>query len=156
VKKVSPVRAESVPERSGSGYPEPFNTRVGSGTWRPLGEQFDLTQFGVNLETLKPGDQSALRHWHTLSDEFVYVLAGEVVLVTNEGESTLGTGMCAGFKAGVPNGHHFINRSPARAQLLVLGTRVPGDNAYYPDDDIVWFHTEEGKVAVHKDGKPFT
>ena len=64
--------------------------------------------------------------------------------------------MCAGFKAGVPNGHHFINRSPARAQLLVLGTRVPGDNAYYPDDDIVWFHTEEGKVVVHKDGKPFT
>lgn len=156
MKLASSLEAESVPERSGSGYPEPFNTRVGSGTWRPLGDQFDLTQFGINLETLKPGDQSALRHWHSLSDEFVYVLAGEVVLVTNEGESSLGAGMCAGFKAGVCNGHHFINRGTASAQLLVLGARVPGDNAFYPDDDIVWFHTQEGKVAAHKDGTAYT
>jgi uncharacterized cupin superfamily protein len=150
------VEAWSVPERSGSGYPEPFNTRVGSGTWRPLGDHFDLTQFGVNLETLKPGDQSALRHWHTLSDEFVYVLAGEVVLVSDEGESTLEAGMCVGFKAGERNAHHFINRGPAGARLLVMGTRVPGDNAFYPDDDIAWLQTESGKVAVHKDGKAYS
>ncbi len=156
MKTVGPLNAESVPERSGSGYPEPFNTQVGSATWRPLGDQFDLTQLGVNLETLKPGDQSALRHWHTLSDEFVYVLAGEVVLVTEHGESALGAGMCAGFKAGERNGHHFINRGPGSAKLLVMGARVPGDNAFYPDDDIAWFHTEEGKVAVHKDGTAYS
>jgi uncharacterized cupin superfamily protein len=156
VKTASPIKAVSVPEQSGSGYPEPFNTRVGSATWRPLGDQFDLTQFGVNLETLKPGDQSALRHWHTLSDEFVYVLAGEVVLVTDEGESALVEGMCAGFKAGERNAHHFINRGSASAQLLVMGARVPGDNAFYPDDDIVWFHTHKGRVAARKDGKVYT
>ena len=156
MKTSSPLEAESVPERSGSGYPEPFNSQVGSATWRPLGDQFDLTQFGVNLETLKPGDQSALRHWHTLSDEFVYVLTGEVVLVTDQGETVLGPGMCAGFKAGVRNAHHFINRRPASAKLLVMGARVPGDNAFYPDDDIIWLHTQEGKVAAQKDGTAYS
>ena len=78
------------------------------------------------------------------------------MLVTDEGESILGAGMCAGFKAGVRNGHHFINRGPASTQLLVMGARVPGDNAFYPDDDIVWFHTAEGRVAVHKDGTAYS
>ena len=147
-----PVQAESIAQKAGSGYPEPFNTQVGSGTWRPLGDEFDLTQFGVNLETLKPGDQSALRHWHTLGDEFVFVLSGEVTLVTEEPDSILASGMCVGFKAAERNGHHFINRSTVDARLIVMGARVPGDNAFYPDDDLVWLPTENGKLAAHKDG----
>src|SRR5512142_1965965 len=99
----------SGPGRRGSGYPEPFRSRMGDRVKRALGDACGLTKFGVNLVTLGPGGQSALRHWHTLEDEFVYVLEGEVVLVTDAGEQRLTAGMCAGYPAGKRDGHHFLN-----------------------------------------------
>ena len=149
------VVAAEVKAESGGGYPEPFRTRMGETDWRRLGNVFGLTQFGINLETFQPGAQSALRHWHTLDDEFVYVLEGEMVLRTDAGETLMRPGMCAGFKAGVKNGHHFVNRSDRPARLLVIGTRVPGDNCFYPDDDLLWVSTEAGHHAAHKDGRPY-
>ena len=128
---------------------------MGEANWRALGDRFGLTQFGCSLETLYPGAQSSVRHWHTLSDEFVYMLEGELVLETNDGEFTLQAGMCIGFKAGERNAHHLVNRSAAPARFLVVGTRVPGDTAFYPDDNLAWFDTENGRVAVHKDGTPY-
>ena len=95
-----PLQADHVEAHTGSSYPEPFRSRMGQASWRALGDAFGLTQYGVNLETLQPGAQSALRHWHTLSDEFVYLLDGELVLRTNEGETTIASGSCVGFKAG--------------------------------------------------------
>ncbi len=150
-----PIAAEAISAESGVGYPAAFVERMGQANWRRMGDHFGLTQFGVNLETLQPQAQSALRHWHTLADEFVYMLEGELVLCNNDGETTLRAGMCVGFKAGDPNGHHLINRSPALAKFIVIGTRVPGDGAFYPDDDLAWFATEGGKVAVHKDGSRY-
>ena len=150
-----PISSESVAAESGSSYPEPFRARMGQGEWRALGDPFGLTQFGINLETLEPGAQSSVRHWHTLSDEFVYMMEGELVLCTDDGEFAMRPGMCIGFRAGDRNAHHLVNRSAARARFLVVGTRVPGDTAFYPDDDLVWFRTEKGRFAVHKDGRPY-
>ncbi len=110
----------AVPEKSGSGYPEPLRSRVAARMKRRLGDACGLTQFGVNLVTLGPGSESALRHWHTLEDEFVYILSGELVLVTNEGEQVLAAGMCAGYPAGARDAHHLVNRS-ARAGDLSRG-----------------------------------
>src|SRR5688500_3660814 len=104
---------ESVPEKHGSAYPEPFRTRMGQRSKRRLGDVCGLTKLGVNLVTLGPGGQSALRHWHSLEDEFVYVLEGAVVLVTDAGEQLLTAGMCAGYPAGKRDAHHFQNRSAA-------------------------------------------
>ena len=150
-----PIAALEVSAKSGSSYPEPFRSRMGEGTWRALGDSFGLTQFGFNLETLAPGAQSSLRHWHTLSDEFVYMLEGELIVRLNDGEFPLRPGMCIGFKAGDPNGHHLVNRSQQRAVFIVVGSRVPGDTGFYPDDDLAWFRTETGRIAVHKDGTPY-
>jgi len=147
--------AAEVTAESGGSYPEPFLARMGEANWRRLGRAFGLTQFGVNLETFQPGAQSALRHWHTLEEEFVYVLEGEMVLRTDAGETLLRPGMCAGFKAGVKNAHHFVNRSDRPARLLVIGTRVPGDNCFYPDDDLQWVATETGAYGAHKDGRRY-
>src|SRR5246127_5803852 len=94
--KLPALDPNSVPEHRRSMYPEPFKSRMGDRAKRRLGEACGLTQFGVNLVTLGPGGQSALRHWHTHEDEFVYVLSGEVVLITDAGEQTLSAGMCAG------------------------------------------------------------
>jgi uncharacterized cupin superfamily protein len=149
------VVATDVATESGCSYPAPFAARMGDGHWRRLGEVFGLTQFGFNLETLTPGAQSSLRHWHTLTDEFLYVLEGEVTLVTNAGETVMGAGTCVGFKAGVRNAHHFINRSPKAVHYLLVGARVAGDQAFYPDDDLIWVDTAEGSHAAHKTGVPY-
>ena len=145
----------AVEERRGSGYPEPFRSRVAGREKRRLGEACGLTRFGVNLVTLPPDCQSALRHWHTLEDEFVYVLEGELVLVTNDGEQLLRAGDCAGYPAGRRDAHHFVNRSGAPARYLEIGNRQPGDTAFYPDDDLIWVADEEGEHAAHKDGRPY-
>src|SRR6187455_2473532 len=113
--------------RNTSGYPEPFRSRVLPREKRALGDPLGLTKIGVNLTTLPPGKESSMRHWHTQEDELVYVLEGEVVLVTDAGEQTLTAGMCAGFPAGSTDGHHLINRSSAPARYLEISNRDKSD-----------------------------
>src|SRR5499425_3664649 len=113
-------------------YPEPWRAVCHGREKRALGDAVGLTQFGVNLTRLKPGAASALRHWHEAEDELIYVTEGELVLVENEGETALRPGDAAGFKAGVPNGHHLINRSQRDAVYLEIGTRAPDDRGHYP------------------------
>ncbi len=128
---------------------------MGQGDWRSLGDVFGLTHFGFNLERLEPGARSSIKHWHTLSDELVYVLEGELAVYVGSERHALTSGMCVGFKAGERYAHHLVNESTRTARFLVVGSRVPGDTAFYPDNDIVWFRTENGSVAVHKDGTPY-
>jgi uncharacterized cupin superfamily protein len=149
---LDPATAE---ERRGSTYPEPFRSRMGDRVKRRLGDACGLTRFGVNLVTLPPGGQSALRHWHTHQDEFVYVLEGEVVLVTDAGEQVLRAGDCAGYPAGKRDGHHFVNRSGAPARYLEVGNRDPADRPCYPDDDLMSVQDDRGRFYAHKDGRPY-
>jgi len=121
-----------------SSYPEPFRRRVAGRTRWGLGDAFSLTQFGAGLVELEPGAVSSIRHWHTHEDELVYMLEGEAVLVTDAGEETLRPGDFVGFPAGVPIGHHIVNRSDRKVAYLEIGTRNPvADVVYYPDDDLV-------------------
>jgi len=128
---------------------------MGDRVKRRLGDACGLTRFGVNLVTLGPGGQSALRHWHTLEDEFVYVLSGEVTLVTDAGEQVLAAGMCAGYPAGARDAHHLINRGSAPAMYLEIGNRIDGDNAFYPHDDLMWADDGSGVYGAHKDGRRY-
>jgi len=144
----------TVPEKRGSGYPEPFRSRMGDRVKRRLGDACGLTRFGVNLVTLGPGGQSALRHWHTREDEFVYVLDGEVVLVTNGGQQVLRAGDCAGYPAGSGDGHHFVNRSTKPARYLEIGNGDDADTAFYPDDDLKYAEGQRDGY-LHKDGRPY-
>jgi len=145
----------AVPAASGSSYPEPFRSKVAARRKQRLGDALGLKNFGVNLTTLAPGAQSALRHWHAKQDEFIFVLQGELVLVTDAGEQVLGPGMCAGFPAGRPDGHHLVNRTQAEAAYLEIGDRTPGDGADYPDDDLVAQATPQGWRFTRKDGTPY-
>ncbi|MGE5170860.1 MAG: cupin domain-containing protein [Rudaea sp.] len=145
----------TVPERRGSGYPEPFRTRMGERVKRRLGEACGLMRVGVNLVTLGPNGQSALRHWHSKEEEFVYVLDGEVVLVTDVGEQVLRAGDCAGYPAGRPDAHHFVNRSAAPAKYLEVGTREVDDVPHYPDDDIVFVGDARDGYYAHRDGRRY-
>src|SRR5690242_20278143 len=128
----------NAPNRTGASYPAPFDEPCRKRHRIRLGDAAGLTQFGVNLCRLTPGTWSSQRHWHTHEDELVYVIEGEVVLVTDDGEETLRPGDCAGFRAGDKNGHNFQNRSAADVVLLEVGSRAPGSDAvYYPDIDLV-------------------
>ena len=144
----------TAPTRSGTRYPKPYDEQcVGRHRWL-LGDAARLTQFGVNRLRLPAGQWSSQRHWHAREDEFIYVLEGEVVLVTDAGEEVLRAGDCAGFKAGVPDGHHLQNRSGKEALILEIGTRDPkGDRADYPDIDLI--HGDGGIGYTHKDGTPY-
>src|SRR5690242_3591239 len=102
----------TVTARTGTGYPtEEMRKAVAGRAKRALGDALGLTTFGVNLTRLEPGASSALRHWHLRQDEFVFVLEGELTLVTDDGAQVLRAGTCAGFPGGVPNGHHLVNRT---------------------------------------------
>ena len=135
----------------GTLYPPPFDQPCRARERIKLGDAAGLSQFGVNLLRLPPGAWSSQRHWHTREDEFVYVLSGEVVLVTDSGEEVLRAGDAAGFPAGDTNGHCLQNRSSADAQVLEIGSRVPDETAHYSDIDMVAHRS----VYTRRDGTPY-
>ena len=144
----------AVPASVGSGYPAPFHEPCAARERRRLGDAAGLSDFGVNRLRLAPGSWSSQRHWHTHEDEFVFVLEGEVLLITDEGEEILRAGDSAGFKAGANNGHHLQNRSARDALLLEVGSRKPKeDGAHYPDIDLQYPAGRDG--FTHKDGRPY-
>ena len=150
----------SVTPRVGSIYPAPFGAPLAGREKRALGDALKLTQFGVNLVTLAPGSWSSQRHWHAKEDEFIYVLQGEVTLVTNAGQKTLTAGMAAGFPAGKADGHHLINQSDKPALYLEVGTRAVSEEAHYEEaqySDIDMIARKEGGrfVFTHKNGDPY-
>lgn len=145
----------SVTPKIGSSYPAPFDQPCATRERRALGDPVGLTQFGANLLTLPPGAWSSQRHWHENEDEFVYVLDGEVVLITDAGEQTLGPGMAAGFPAGRRDGHHLVNKSDRPAQVLEVGTRAASDSGDYPDIDMKVEAKDGDYRFLHKNGEAY-
>ena len=147
------IDIDKAPTRFGSAYPPPFDEPCRERKRWQLGDAAGLDQFGVNLMRLAPGAWTSQRHWHTHEDEFVWIVEGEVVLVEDGGETVLRAGDCAGFKAGVENGHHIVNRSSREAVLLEVGTRAPEtDEAYYSDLDMT---VGVDGVYRRRDGAPY-
>ncbi len=145
----------SVGPRVGSSYPKPYRAEVQGRSKRELGNALGLTHYGVNMVELQPGAWSAQRHWHSAEDEFVYVLRGEITLITDAGRQRLTPGMVAGFPAGAADGHHLVNDSDAPAAYLEVGDRRDDDTVYYPDIDMVLTAESEGRRFVHADGRPY-
>lgn len=152
----APIEAASAPLRvRPSNYPAPFAAVTAGREKRPLGDLFGLTNFGVNLTRLAPGARSALHHRHSLEDEFVFILEGEPVLVSDAGETLLRPGMCAGFPAG-GTAHHLVNRGTRAVVYLEIGDRPKGDEVSYPSDDIQGVMGEDGTWRFsHKNGTPY-
>ena len=150
------INIAACPVTKGSKYPSPYDEPCRDRQWQALGQAANLTQFGVNLMRINPSAWSSQRHWHAHEDEFVWVLEGEVVLVTDSGREALHAGDCAGFKAGIRDGHHFINEGTVDAVLLVVGSRDDRDHVEYSDIDMrfragrysgagVYYETKDGK-----------
>lgn len=156
VKPAAILALEAQLRSRASNYPASFQPVVKGREKRPLGEHFGLKNFGVNLTRLAPGASSALRHAHTRQDEFIFVIEGNPVLVTNDGEEWLSPGMCVGFPHGTGNAHHLVNRTGADVLLIEVGDRTPGDQANYPDDELrAELASESVYRFTHKDGAPY-
>ena len=139
----------------GNPYPAPHDRESAGREKRPLGNALGLRNFGVNLTKLGPGDWSAQRHWHTRQDEFVYIVSGEAILVTDAGERAVTAGQIVGFPAGNPDGHVLINRSGAEVYYLEVGDRLPGDEVIYPDIDLLRRDDAGVKTFIKKSGQPY-
>jgi uncharacterized cupin superfamily protein len=152
-----PIQANEVGASKGQTvYPEPFAQIVAGRTKRKLGDVFGLTNFGVNLTHLEPGAASALYHWHSVQDEFVFVIEGTATVLIGDEEHQLLAGDCIGFKAGTGIGHQVVNRSDKSVTYLEVGDRLPGDDGGYPRDDLVFEFRPDGSISfAHKDGTPF-
>ena len=149
------IELKAVPVITGSRYPPPFDGPCAARARQRVGDAAGLTDFGVNLMRLPAGTWSSQRHWHSAEDEFVYVLEGEVVLVTDAGEEMLRAGDCAGFKAGIMDGHHLQNRSQRDAVVLEIGSRKEAeDEGAYPDIDLRFLKGRAG--FARKDGTPYS
>lgn len=147
----SALHTTDVEMRVGTGYPAPHDVPCRQRGRRRLSDAFGLSQFGANVLELPPGAWSSQRHWHERQDEFIYVLEGEVTLVTNAGETIMKPGMFAGFPAGTGNGHHLINHSNAVARIMEMGTRTAEETAHYPDIGMMY---REGEGYLTADGRP--
>lgn len=145
----------SLAPRTDSGYPEPYRSRVLPREKRALGDALGITKFGVNLTRLAPGKESSMRHWHSHEEELVFVLEGELVLVTNAGEQVLTPGSCAGFPAGSGDGHQLVNRGKVAAVYLEIGSRDPSDTVVYPDVDLLWNPPGQPDRYTRRDGTPY-
>ena len=145
----------SVKTEIGTGYPDPYHLPVAGRARKRLGNAAGLDQFGVNLTRVPPGEQSSQRHWHENEDEFVYVLEGEIMLIEDGGATVLHSGDAAGFKAGVSNGHHLVNKSQRDALYLEVGTRAKRERAHYSDVDLVYDRDASGFRFSRRSGEPY-
>ena len=146
----------TVPARTGSTYPAVFKAAVAGRARRPVGVHAGLTHYGVNIATLPPGTASGQRHWHSHEDEFVYILSGTPTLVSDAGEQVLSPGMCAGFKAGVADGHQLVNRTDRDVIYFEVGSRSSEDTVVYSDIDMILKPLGNDTFAfVHRNGEPY-
>jgi uncharacterized cupin superfamily protein len=149
--KIDVVR---IPLQQIASYPKEFAAVIAGREKQRLGDAVGLTQFGVNITRIKAGSASALRHWHEQEDEFIYMLEGELILRENDGETVLGPGDAAGFKAGSGIAHCLVNLTDRDAVYLEVGTRAKSERVHYPDVDFVMERDESGRRYSRKSGEP--
>lgn len=142
---------DSIPQVNATGYPDPYDQPVQGRWYRRMAPASGLTHMGASHVTLKPGAWSSQRHWHDGEDELVVMLAGEAVLIDNDGEHVMRAGDVAAFPAGDGNGHHLVNRSDADCVFVAVGAGDRDSGGGYTDIDMLF--TQQG--YTRKDGTPY-
>jgi uncharacterized cupin superfamily protein len=148
------VDLSKISVKTGSAYPGVLASKMDGRSQQAVGAAGGITQFGANIVNLAPGALSSLRHWHEQQDEILVVLAGELTLVDDNGETVLHPGDCAAFPAGEANGHHLINKSGADGKFFVVGTHIATETGWYSDEDMKVTDDESGFSFTKKDGTP--
>jgi quercetin 2,3-dioxygenase len=106
----------------------------GVGAWlRSLGNRAGLTRMGVHQRTVSPGLAGTIRHFHSVEEEWAYVLSGQGKLRLGPLTLEVRAGHFAAFPPG-PSPHHFINDGEEDLVILEGGeSRGSEDTFWYPD-----------------------
>lgn len=143
---------EAIPQTNATGYPPPYNAEVQGRWYRRLAPVAGLTKMGASHVLLKPGAWSSQRHWHAAEDELLVMVAGEAVLIEDEGESVIQPGDVLAWPAGARNGHHLQNRSNSDCVFVAISAGPRDDDwGEYPDIDMVF----DADGYAHKDGSRY-
>lgn len=146
------VDLQTIEQTNRTGYPSPHDAAVAGRFYRRIGEFGGFVDFGASHVVLKPGAASSQRHWHQDEDEMVVMVAGEAVLIEDDGRTLMHPGDIAIFPKGAANGHHFVNESAEDCVFVAIGRENAGQ-CYYPDVDM---HLDgPTKQYRRKDGSPF-
>ncbi|MGP5407560.1 cupin domain-containing protein [Psychrobacter celer] len=97
-----------------------------------LSDIVGLNAFGLHLVRVEPGDETTQHHYHEESDEFIYVLSGELSLRYGDKTYPLSAGDFVGFPA-YGAAHSMRNDSDSDSTYLMGGSRPPIDITNYPD-----------------------
>ena len=142
---------DSLSQTNATGYPAAYADKVQGRWYRRLALASGVTEFGASHVTLKPGAWSSQRHWHEREDEMVVMLAGEAVLVDDNGRAPMRPGDIAMFPRGDGNAHCLINESDSDCVFVAIG-RPAASDCHYPDIDM---HLTNGRGFHRKDGSDF-
>lgn len=142
---------DTVPQVNRTDYPAPFDAEV-QGRWhRRLARLAGLTEMGASHVVLKPGAWSSQRHWHDDEDELVVVLAGEGVLIEDDGRTALKPGDVCAWAKGSTNGHHIVNESEADFVFVAISAGTAQGSGGYSDIDMRF----AGDDYFHRHGTPY-
>ena len=100
---------------------------------RALSDAGGDAKVGVGLLELPPGSNTRPGHYHTLEDEHLYVLEGQVTLHLGDERHELGPGTYVHFPAGQAAPHWLLNQSGATVRYLMIGERIAEDEVVYED-----------------------
>lgn len=146
------IDLDAIPQTNRTGYPPIYAGEVQGRLYRRLAAPAGLVDFGVSHVTLKPGAWSGQRHWHEGEDEFVVMVAGEAVLIDDQGRTPLKAGDCVAYPKGDANGHHIVNESDQDVVFVAFSGTTMTD-CHYPDVDMI-AHGAPLRFT-RKDGSPF-
>ena len=145
------LNLETIAQTNATGYPPEYADKVQGRWYRRLAPTGGISDFGASHVTLKPGAWSSQRHWHVGEDEMVIMLAGEAVLVDDNGEVLMRAGDVAAFPKNDGNAHALINRSDTDCIFVAIG-RPSETDCHYPDINM---HLTHGAGFKRKDGGEF-
>jgi uncharacterized cupin superfamily protein len=98
-----------------------------------------LTSMGVSLRSTEPGRKSTNRHFHSVEEEWVYVLSGEGVVRIGAHRLLVRANSFVGFPPG-PAPHHFEATGSQPLRVLERGEKRKDEDAgWYVDEGYRWW-----------------
>lgn len=98
------------------------------------GEEYSLSSvisdaFGsegifLSHEVIRPNSRSSGAHFHTETDEIIYILEGQVTAVEDDTEVNLSAGDSIMFERGSEKYHFLRNDSPSNCVALVIRRQI--------------------------------
>jgi uncharacterized cupin superfamily protein len=98
---------------------------------KSLGDEVGLTNIGIHLISIAPGDKSTEFHSHRYEEEAIYVLSGHGTEVVGDAVQKIGPGDFIGFPASGA-AHETVNDGNEPLVCLVIGQRLVQDVVDYP------------------------